>query len=192
MPRNNRRIKRSRAKITRKRIHNVVDGRSVRVGPDPPNYTVAPWWPITLVFASTGALKITGKSIFKTLKDQLPGLVLDPSAYIVFRVLSVRCWGKGVPINLTVYASEGDTSSAICDRFDLPGLMAYSRLGYKFSDEDQRRVFSSAGSDTIIGVDVNEKSFSFTYLNILLRFKGKSVVKHLELRSELSLEQMAF
>lgn len=180
-----------RPAITRKRVRSVVEGKHIRLSPDPPNFTAAPWWPITVVATISTVESFKPSTVTTALKAQLTGLALATNASFYYRFLSVRAWSKADLLNLVIGPALGENNVALHDMFDYASKMNFARIGFRLGDLSSQKVFSQSDSTSVLfDVDVPGNGTAIVYIEVLIRFQAKSLARILHAGVP-SLENMA-
>lgn len=172
------------------RIRRVIArsdfGFRLRFNADPPEYSVAPWWAITVVMRASGkSASCTPKSLWAGLLAQIPGLKTPDDGFI--RLLSIRAYGlaDGKALNLSIHdpdlssgippsgSDKSTKTSTIADMWDWPGRLAYAHVGWKFGRITSSRSFSSKITAEFARIELpSDTDKALVYLQVLVRFVG--------------------
>lgn len=164
--------------ITTRRIKRTVDRLEVGMQfvptVDPPNYSSAPWWSITIVdnIKTTTSYKSDNiiDGLYKTLgfsDAQAKSLTKD---FFIFKPLSIRVWGRAKqPIQLIAYDIVSNSTHRVKQMSDLGSGVNFSRLGWRFGVASK---IDPLGAETVINVaavdgDLSATSPATVYLQII-------------------------
>lgn len=159
-------------RISRKSVRSILEGRPIRVNPDPPPLINSPWWPFTVSFNSklflTSTFTATGKTITQALKQQLPiGRLYTFN--LKYRIQRVRVWGlNGQGIHLIIGSTKEE---CIRELYDFPSNTQYSSLGWQFGDSGFEDLVSPAEKQKIFTAATEENKEMLIYIDLLIQIR---------------------
>lgn len=166
---------------------------------DPPEFSRAPWWPVTLVFAPTQPETYNYSHIAKALETFFGLAFKDKDGKEVFpfivRPQTVRMWGLAKQaINLEIYEILGKTHR-VKQLADMGSGINFSRLGWRYGVAAQ---IDPNINEAIPLFSVTPNGKSIVYLQALIAVKAgfELVLKvsdetKLSRSNELSLDSMS-
>lgn len=186
-----RKVSGTRKLVTRKTVRKIVEGRTLRLSPDPSQITLSPWWPITILCFVAKEAIFTANVIWKEFVKQVTGLKPSDDASANLRVLKVRVW-CAKPVNLTIRGALHNTTDTLHDLYDSPSKMNYARVGYAFGDTESQKVYSITDTtQQIFAVDPAGSDAATVYIDTLVRFQAKSLGQVLINRDRLNPQSLA-
>lgn len=167
----NRRSKRSRRPRARTaRVRRVITrtdtGFKFTPRADPPEFVVAPWWPLTLKMSISDLKEETSlspKDISEAIENQtgLKGVTFD------MRILSIRVWGLAQhSLSMIVYDTLGD-HSRWNNVSDSGSPINFSRVGWKFGAVASLQSHS-ASTQTVLAKIKGSDGAAIAYVQLLL------------------------
>lgn len=112
-------------------IHRAETGVRFTPPSDPPDYSRAPWWPLTLVDRLSADKKYTFADLHTGVNAALKFVKTDKQWSI--RVLSVRIWGLSKQaIALSPFEIVSGSSHTVAQLADQGSGINFSRLGWRF------------------------------------------------------------
>lgn len=153
--------------VSKRSIKAMVQGASIRTSPDPPQFTLAPWWPITIMVAIKGKTPFSAKVISTSLVAQLPTFkdVID-KLKPKFRLSMIRAWSPTFVILQIANAFEQKDYRPIAD---FNSANHFAHVGYRFGDTEGERVFEH--TDDVGLFTVHTKNVGMVYLSVLISFE---------------------
>lgn len=126
-------------------------GSEIKGPSDPPMIVQAPWWPLTVITATTANTIVTPLVVYNAIVAQIPDFK-PPAANVELRLVSVRAWRKDGPIQLKV--NNMVNGQMIQQLADLPAPMTYAHVGWKYG-KTQQQVSHNMADTTLQLFDVN-------------------------------------
>lgn len=180
MVRNNARRRRTtRANAsTPRRLKRAVDRieTGVRFVPsaDPPEYSRAPWWPLTVVDSITEATQYTYKTLMTGILTAMGYTAAQQTAvganFYEVRVQTVRVWGLAKQaISLSPQEIVGAGTHRMRQLADMGSGINFSRLGWRFGSVS--RIDPNVNEDVYIchvGGDLSATKKALVYFQVLV------------------------
>lgn len=173
------RTKRSNTRMLtrfRRQEHRLQNGYGIKGKSDPPPFTPAPWWPLTVILKLTGSTKITPKIISTQLQKQLPQFPQTAKSYQL-RIQSVRLWLASFPVSMRVNSTINGRT--IKELTDYPTPFQFAHVGWKYGEE--HALFPLENDDNTLELfsanahDEANKATILCYVGVLLRFYSNEV-----------------
>lgn len=161
-----------------RRLKRAVDRieTGVRFVPsaDPPEYTTAPWWPLTVVDKITAPKQYTYKILMTGILTQM-GLTPAQqtaltSTFFEVRIQTVRVWGLAKQaISLNPQEIVGAGTHRVRQLADMGSGINFSRLGWRYGTVS--RIDPNVNEDVYIfhvGGDLTKDQPALVYIQVLI------------------------
>lgn len=167
-----------------RKLRRIIDrlerGYQIVPNPDPPSFSRAPWWPLTILYAvKPGADDLTYTSdicntvatrILKNTGSSVP--ILNLAKQIIFKVQSVRLWGLDKQmINMDVPEIVGEKRLSMVQLADTGSGMQFSRLGYRYGSVSRIDPLQYDEATVVCEVRIPDNTKAVTYIQILWSMK---------------------
>lgn len=124
-------------------VHRIEMGSVINPPADPPSWTSAPWWPITVTAVAIKAQSYTSKDLWALVLTSLSLQNFkdgNNNVRMRLRFIDVRCWGlsrQPISLNIPRLNSIGTRVKQLNDRGT---TTRYSKLGWRFGIDSQLAV----------------------------------------------------
>lgn len=184
MVRNNARRRRTtRANAsTPRRLKRAVDRIETGVkfvpSADPPEYSRAPWWPLTVVDSISASTQYTYKTLMTGILTAMGYTAAQQTAvgtsFYEVRVQTVRVWGLAKQaISLTPQEVVGAGTHRMRQLADMGSGINFSRLGWRYGTVS--RIDPNVNEDVYIchvGGDLSDTKKALVYFQVLVCIAG--------------------
>lgn len=143
---------------------------------DPPDFSPAPWWPITVPVTISKQTIFTWKLIHDLLLSVL-GLTSVKDLAFNMRAQTVRMWGTAKqPITMEIFALSSATCRKIKQISDRGTPIHYSRLGWRFGRSSFAMLDVGCGTSEVTlfttGGKLADDNQALIYLQLLIQVRG--------------------
>lgn len=159
----------------RRSERRLEDGFPIKGKADPPSYTSAPWWPLTVFIPTFAKTDITPSTISAAIEKQLP--TLSVASGYALRVQALRCWVRDNPISLKI--NNPINSITIGEIVDYPAPRNFAHLGWKYGRVHSELPLDISSANVLFTVNTHNNSANvktMVYVNVLLRFYASETV----------------
>lgn len=149
---------------------------------DPPNWTQAPWWPLTLVSHESSPTLYSGAILHEGICISLGIPKLPDQARAIkfnIRLITVRAWGLAKQaFTLDVYDEFGDNRK-LAQLADMGSPIHYSRLGWRFGLTAVANTIDPDSKTVLFNVDgdITSTSKVMVYIQLLVQVSGVPAAK---------------